>query len=73
MVGVQHAEGTSWEGERDDDRENEMQDKNGRVMAVGKENTRASITFPVRAETDVPGWAANLITNEILRTYLTQL
>jgi hypothetical protein len=37
VVGVQHSKGASWEEERDDNRDNEIKDERGRVLANGKE------------------------------------
>jgi hypothetical protein len=46
MVGVQHAKRASREGERDDNRDNEMKDKSGRVSTDGKESMRALFASP---------------------------
>jgi hypothetical protein len=53
MVGVQHAKRASREGERDDNRDNEMKDESGKVLAAGKENMRAPFASP-RQEADQP-------------------
>jgi hypothetical protein len=53
VVGVQHAKGASWEEERDDNRDNEMKDESGRVLADGKENMRALSASP-RQDADQP-------------------
>jgi hypothetical protein len=46
VAGIQHAKGASWEEERGDNTENEMQDESGRVLAKGNENMRAPFASP---------------------------
>jgi hypothetical protein len=53
VVGVQHAKGGSCEEGIDDNRDNEMKDESGRVLADGKENMRAPFAS-LRQDADRP-------------------